>query len=100
MLPPGTRNAFGFVFCATSGLFSDCCCAGFGGSVLFCCCCSGEPARACSVVSPRDAFGCASGLAPSFNTSSGPITTGGICGAGCGGGGGGGGGGCTCGGGC
>src|SRR5262249_61041548 len=52
--------------------------------------CSGwDPALACSVVSPRDAFGCASGRAPSLRTSSGPITGGGGCGFGGGGGGGG-----------
>src|SRR5262249_60565091 len=52
--------------------------------------CSGwDPALACSVVSPRDAFGCASGRAPSLRTSSGPITGGGGFGFGGGGGGGG-----------
>src|SRR6478672_9542828 len=92
MLPPGRRSAFGFVFGRTGGRFSACCCTGFGGGSDFSCSC--EPARACSVVSPRDALGCASGLAPSLSTSSGPITTGGI-GGGCCCGGGGGGGGCT-----
>src|SRR5215467_1485674 len=86
----GDLSASGFVFRAICGsLFSACCC---------CCCfcgsgagCSGgAPALACSVVSPRDGFGCASGRAPSLMTSSGPITGGGGCGGGGGGGGGGG----------
>src|SRR5262249_32854986 len=64
-----------------------------------CCCFCGsgvdgsgwDPALACSVVSPRDGFGCASGRAPSLITSSGPITGGGGCWVWGGGGGGGGG---------
>src|SRR5262245_28589437 len=70
----GNFNAFGFVFCAIcDGGFSGCfrAACGFGGSGV------PEPARACSVVSPCDALGCASGRAPSAITSSGPITGGG-----------------------
>src|SRR5438094_4330018 len=87
----GSLMASGLVFCVIrGGLLSPCCC--FCGSGLDGSCC--DPARACSVVSPREALGCASGRAPSFDTSCGPITGGGVAGGG-GGGGGGGAGGCA-----